>query len=54
MVALIMRRHRHDRACAVVHQNIVCNPDRQLFAVVRIDRKPPGIDAVLLNLAKIT
>ncbi len=37
-IALVVARHRHDRARPVTHQNIVGDPDRNTFAVDRIDR----------------
>ena len=37
-VALIMRRHAHNRARAVVRQDVIRHPDRQRLAVERIHR----------------
>ena len=48
MVALVVRRHRHDRARAVLHQHVVRDPDRDRLAVHRVDREAAGEDAVLL------
>ena len=36
-VALVVRRHGHDRARAVAHQHEVADPDRDLLAAERID-----------------
>ena len=36
-VAFIMRRHGHDGAGAVTHQDIIGHPDGDLFVVDRID-----------------
>src|SRR5205085_3234350 len=54
VVALIMRRHAHDRAGAVIHQNVVRNPYRNLLTVVGIDRKVSGVNALLINIPDIT
>ena len=40
-VALVVRRDRHDRAGAVVGQDVVGSPDRDLLATDRVDRHPP-------------
>ena len=53
IVALIVRRDAHDRAGAVVHQNIVRNPDRNFLAVVGIDRIAAGVNAVLFDFADV-
>ena len=37
-VALVVRRHRHDRAGAIAHQHIVGDPDRDRLVVDRVDR----------------
>ncbi len=37
-VALVVRRHGHDRTVTVVGQHVVGGPDRQLLAVDRVDR----------------
>ncbi len=47
-VAVVVRRHRHDRAGAVVHQHVVGDPDRDLRVVHRVRRVEPGEDAGLL------
>ena len=36
-VALIMRRHGHDRAGAVVSEHVITCPDRDLLTVDRVD-----------------
>ena len=46
-VALVVRRHGHDRAGAVAEQHVVRDPDRDALAVHRIDRKGAGEDAGL-------
>ena len=43
----------HDRAGAVIHQNVIRDPDRHLFAVVGIHRQVFGIHAMLFDLAKV-
>ncbi len=53
VVALVVRRHAHDGARAVIHQNVVRDPDRHPLAVERIDGIAPGEDAVLFDLADI-
>ena len=47
-VALVVRRHGHDRAGAVVHQDVVGDPDRDPGVVDGVDRVEPGEDAGLL------
>ena len=47
-IALVMRRHGHDRAGAVTHQHVIRDPDRHALAVHRIDRERAGEDAGLL------
>ena len=37
IIAFVVRRNGHDRAGAVAHQDVVRNPDRNLFVVHRID-----------------
>ena len=46
-VALVVRRHGHDRAGAVVHQHVVGDPDRQPLAVDRVGHVVAGEDAGL-------
>ena len=41
IVALVMRRHRHNRTGSVSHQNIVGNKDRYQLTVIRILRLNP-------------
>ncbi len=41
-VALVVARHRHDRAGAVVHQHVVRDPDRNARAVHGIDAVAAG------------
>ena len=49
-----MRWHAHDRARTVAHQDVVCDPDRHLLAVVRIDCETPSVNPVFFNLADIS
>ncbi len=37
-IALVVGRHRHDRAGAVFHEHEIGGIDRQSFAVERVDR----------------
>ena len=53
VIALIVRRHAHDRAGAVIHQDVVRHPDRHLLAVIRIHREMAGVHAVLFDLADV-
>ncbi len=46
-IALVMRRHGHDRARAITGQHIVRDPDRNFFSVDRIDGKRAGENAGL-------
>ena len=52
-VAVVVPRHGHDGAGAVLHQHVVGDPDRDLLARGRIDRVPAGEDAGLLALAHL-
>ena len=47
-VALVVRRHRHDRAGAVAHEHVVGDEDRDARVVHRVDREGTGEDAGLL------
>ena len=49
-VALVVRRHGHDRAGAVLHQHVVGDPDRDALAVDGVRRVTPGEHAGLLAL----
>src|SRR5579872_1066632 len=49
-----MRRYAHDRARAVIHHNVVSNPDRDALSAERIDRKAMRVDTMLLNLADVS
>src|SRR5207253_7787202 len=53
VIALIVRRHAHDGAGAVLHHYVVGDPDEKLLAVERIHREAPGVEAVLLDGAHI-
>ena len=46
-IASVMRWHRHNGSAAVSHHDIVSDPDRNLFAIHRIDRKSSSIDSCL-------
>ncbi len=50
-VALIVTRHPHHRAGPVLAQHEVRDPDRNRPIGERIDRRPPGVEAFLLDLA---
>ena len=47
VVALVVRRHGHDRSGAIPRQDIVGDPDRNPLAVDGIDRVAAGKDAGL-------
>ena len=47
-IALVVRRHGHDRAGAISEQNVIGDPDRNFLVVDRIDRERAGEDASLL------
>ena len=49
-IAFVMSRHTHHCARAIIHQDVVCDPDRQELAVERIDRQLAGVDSQLLFL----
>ena len=53
VVALVMRRHAHDRARAIIHQDVVGDPDRHLLAAERIDGEAMRIHAMLFDLADV-
>ena len=50
-VALVVRRHRHDRASAVLAQHEVRDPDRNALLRERIPGVPAGEKPFLLDLA---
>ena len=52
-VAGVVGRDAHDRARAVVHQDVVGDPDGDALAGEGIDRLLAGVDAVLLGLADV-
>src|SRR5207245_8110781 len=52
-VALVVARHRHDRARAVAHQHEVADPDGDALAAERVRRVGPGEDAFLLDLPRL-
>ena len=53
VVALVVRRHAHDGAGAVVQQDVVGHPDGHALAVERIDGVEAGEDAFLLQRADV-
>ena len=53
VVALVVRRHTHDGAGTVVHQDVVGHPDGNLLTVERIHRIAMRVDAVLFNGANV-
>src|SRR5262249_16011742 len=50
-VALVVSRHRHDGAGAVLGQQEVGDPDRHFLAGKGIVRLAPGVEPFLLDLA---
>ena len=52
-VALVVRGHRHDRARAVVHQDVVGDPDRDRLAVHRVDGVAPKYTPVFAASATL-
>ena len=54
VISLIVRRDAHDRARAVVHENVVCHPDGNALSVVRIHREVVSVDAMLFDRANVT
>ena len=44
-----MRRHSHDRACAVFHEHVIGYPDRGRFLIDRVDRVRPQKEAGLFR-----
>ena len=53
-VALVVGGDAHDRAGAVVHEDVVGDPDGHLLPVVRIDRVVAGEEALLLDQADVS
>src|SRR4030043_2456769 len=49
-IPLVMGGHRHNSACAVVHQNVGGDPDRDLLPGERVDRFLGGVDPFLFGL----
>ena len=47
-VALVVRRHAHHRARAILNQHVVGDPNRHAFTAERIDGEHTGVDALLL------
>ena len=52
-IPLVVRRHRHDCARSVAHQNKIANPNRHLLTAERIDRKALCCEAILVDVARI-
>src|ERR1035441_1891085 len=50
-IALVVRGHGHDGAGAIGHQDEVADPNRRLFAAVRIDGVVSGEEAFLEDVA---
>ncbi len=48
-VALVMARHRHDRAGAVIHQHEIGDLDRQVLARERMRNVQPGVETQLFR-----
>ena len=46
-VALVVGRHAHHRAVAVVHQDVVADPERDLLVAERVLDDEAGVDAAL-------
>ena len=47
-VPAVMSRHCHDCACAITHENVVCDPDGDLLTRIWVDCKRPREDTSLL------
>ncbi len=50
-IALIVRRNGHDRACAVVHEDEIGDPDGQAFPIEGIAGKESRINTFFLRLS---
>ena len=53
VVPFVMGRHAHDGAGAIVDEDVVRDPDRNLLAVEWIDGVAAGIDAMLFDFANV-
>ena len=53
VIALVVCRHAHDGAGAVLHHNVVGDPNGNFLAIEGIHREAAGVDAVLLDGADI-
>ena len=53
VIAIVVRGHAHDGARAVVHQDIVGNPDGDALAIERIDGVAVRVHAVFFDLADV-
>src|SRR6185295_522279 len=53
-VTFVMSRNTHDRARAILHQDIIRHPHRQCLAAERIDREYTGVDSFFLFLTDFT
>ena len=49
-IALVVRRYRHDRPCAVGHDHEVPDPDRKPLSAVGVDRVATDEEALLLQV----
>ena len=53
-VTLVVRRHSHDRAGTVAHQNIISHPDGDMLTGNWIDRITAGENAGFLACDRLT
>ena len=53
VVPLVVRGDGHDGAGAVVHEDVVGDPDGHRFVVERIDGEASGVDAMLVDGAHV-
>ena len=53
VIAFVVRRNRHDRAGAVIEQDVVRHPDGHTLAAEGIQRVALGEDAMLLDRADV-
>ena len=49
VITLVMRGHGHNRSRAVIHQNVVRNPNRHTLTAKRVDGKASGWNTMFLN-----
>ena len=53
VISFIVGGHAHDRAGAVIHENVIGHPDGDTLAVVGIHGEVVSVDSVLLDLADV-